>query len=198
MTDGILLREISHNFALLNYSAIVIDEVHERSINTDMLIGMMTRIVELRRKLANTDTEVKPLKLLIMSATLEMNAIAHNEILFRGKFPPVINIEGRQYPVTMHFARRTERDYTEEAFKKISRGHKRLPPGGMLIFMTGQNEIASLCKRLRSNFPAGQHSAVQQPSLRIDAEEGKIGGNFTLQISFLTLPQLHWRTKILT
>lgn len=191
MTDGILLREISHNFALSNYSVIVIDEVHERSINTDVLIGMMTRIVELRRKMANANRQIKPLKLIIMSATLEMNVIAQNETLFRSRFPPIVNIEGRQYPVTMHFARRTEEDYLEEAFKKISRGHKKLPPGGMLVFMTGQNEITSLCKRLRSRFPTGKQSAAQQPSMRINAEEGKNGVTFILQILFLTLPKLH-------
>ena len=182
MTDGILLREISHNFALSNYSAIVIDEVHERSINTDMLIGMMTRVVELRRKMAKTNTRVKPLKLIIMSATLEVGVIAQNDTLFRGNFPPIVNIEGRQYPVTMHFARRTERDYPEEAFKKISRGHKKLPPGGMLVFMTGQNEIISLCRKLRSKVPTGQHNTVQQPPLRIDAEEGK-----TVPVSYCKL-----------
>lgn len=188
MTDGILVREISHNFALSDYSVIVIDEVHERSINTDVLIGMMTRIVELRRKMANGNTEIKPLKLIIMSATLEMNVIAQNETLFRGRLPPIVNIEGRQYPVTMHFARRTEKDYLEEAFKKISRGHKKLPPGGMLIFMTGQNEITSLCKRLRSRFPIDKQIAAQQPSLRINAEEGKNDVTSILQISFLTPP----------
>ena len=175
MTDGILLREISHNFALTNYSVIVIDEVHERSINTDVLIGMMTRIVELRRKMAKSNSEMKPLKLIIMSATLEVEEIARNETLFRAKRPPLVDIEGRQFPVTIHFARRTERDYVEEAFKKVSRGHKKLPPGGMLVFMTGQIEILSLCKRLNSMFPSAQKNNAQSPSLAIGVDEGRNG-----------------------
>ena len=175
MTDGVLLREISNNFALTNYSVIVIDEVHERSINTDVLIGMMSRIVELRRKMAKANSEIKPLKLIIMSATLEVDEIARNDTLFRAKRPPLVDIEGRQYPVTMHFARRTEQDYVEEALKKISRGHKKLPPGGMLIFMTGQNEILSLCKKLNSKFPSAQQNIVHSSSLQIDVDEGKNG-----------------------
>ena len=52
MTDGILLREIANDFSLTKYSAIVIDEAHERSVNTDILIGLLSRIVDLRQDLA--------------------------------------------------------------------------------------------------------------------------------------------------
>ena len=171
MTDGILLREISQNFTLDSYSAIIIDEVHERSINTDVLIGMMTRIVELRTKIASKNPKVKPLKLIIMSATLDQHELVHNERLFKNGEPPAINVEGRQYPIRIHFARRTERDYLEETFKKVSKGHKKLPPGGMLVFLTGQNEIMSLCKRLRKSFPSAQESSIQQAKVRIAADE---------------------------
>ena len=59
MTDGVLLREMSEDFLLQKYSVIVIDEAHERSINTDILIGSLSRIVKLRAELARDGNSVK-------------------------------------------------------------------------------------------------------------------------------------------
>lgn len=156
MTDGVLLREITQDFVLTKYSAIVIDEAHERSVNTDILIGMLSRIVDLRAQMAKEDSKVKPLKLVIMSATLRISDFTENKRLFRGLPPPLIKAEGRQYTVTNHFARRTQRDYVEEMFRKVCRGHRKLPKGGMLVFLTGQNEIAQLAKRLKQTFASTQ------------------------------------------
>jgi ATP-dependent RNA helicase DHX37/DHR1 len=156
MTDGVLLREITQDFVLTKYSAIVIDEAHERSVNTDILIGMLSRIVDLRAQMAKDDPKTKPLKLVIMSATLRISDFTENTRLFRGQPPPLIKAEGRQYAVTNHFARRTQRDYAEEMFNKVSRGHRKLPKGGILVFLTGQNEIAHLAKRLKQTFTSTQ------------------------------------------
>lgn len=100
MTDGVLLREVSSDIALRKYSAIIIDEAHERSVNTDILIGMLSRVVKLRQGMADEDATVKPLKLIIMSATLRIDDLTKNPTLFPTP-PPVLEIEGRQYPVTM-------------------------------------------------------------------------------------------------
>lgn len=158
MTDGILIREIGTDFALLKYSAIIIDEAHERGTNTDILIGMVSRIVDLRESMRKEDPGIMPLKLVIMSATLRISDFLENPNLFRRGPPPLIQAEGRQFPVIIHFVRRTQRDYTEEAFMKISKGHKKLPPGGMLVFLTGQNEITALSKRLNDTFPTTHES----------------------------------------
>ncbi|KAK4580250.1 putative ATP-dependent RNA helicase DHR1 [Recurvomyces mirabilis] len=150
MTDGILLREIGNDFILSKYSAIVIDEAHERSVNTDILIGMLSRIVRLRAELANEDPEKHyPLKMVIMSATLRVNDFAENRRLFRDGPPPIVEAEGRQFPVTVHFSRKTQRDYVAETVEKVARGHRKLPSGGMLIFLTSQNEITAVAKRLK-------------------------------------------------
>ena len=159
MTDGILLRELADDFALSKYSVIVIDEAHERSVNTDILIGMLSRVVDLRRELAKSNIASSPLKLVIMSATLVAGDFLANERLFRKERPPLVEIEGRQYNVVEHFARRTQRDYLEQTFQKITRGHKKLPPGSMLVFLTGQNEISVLSKRLKRAF--GAESSVE-------------------------------------
>jgi len=64
VTDGVLLREIGNDIALRNYSAVIIDEAHERSLNTDILIGMLSRTVKLREEMAKEDPSVSPLKLI--------------------------------------------------------------------------------------------------------------------------------------
>jgi ATP-dependent RNA helicase DHX37/DHR1 len=171
MTDGVLLREVAQDIALRKYSAIVIDEAHERSVNTDILIGMMSRVVKLRDEMAAEDPLIKPLKLIIMSATLRITDFTENQTLFPIP-PPVLQAEGRQYTVTNHFARVTHHDYVEEAFKKISRGHKKLPPGGFLVFLTGQNEIAQLSKRLKEAFRIGTTSSG--PQVRISGKDAPV------------------------
>ncbi|KAI9368249.1 P-loop containing nucleoside triphosphate hydrolase protein [Aspergillus egyptiacus] len=183
MTDGILIREIAEDFSLSKYSVIVIDEAHERSVNTDILIGMVSRIVDLRKTMSEEDPSVKPLKLVIMSATLRISDFTQNPSLFRQGPPPLVQAEGRQYPVTVHFSRRTHRDYVEEAYRKVSRGHRKLPPGGMLVFLTGQNEIRQLSKRLKQAFKPTQRGETTQTKVQIsandaplEAEDLEIGG----------------------
>ncbi|CAD0093198.1 unnamed protein product [Aureobasidium vineae] len=175
MTDGILLREIANDFILSRYSAIVIDEAHERSVNTDILIGMMSRIVDLRAQMAKEEPEkYYPLKLVIMSATLRITDFTENTRLFRNGPPPIVKAEGRQFPVTDHFARKTTHDYVDDMFHKISRGHKKLPPGGMLCFLTGQQEIIQLAKKLRQAFPADTGSQVKQPRVHVSAADAPL------------------------
>ncbi|KAL2871325.1 ATP-dependent RNA helicase ECM16 [Aspergillus lucknowensis] len=174
MTDGILIREIADDFSLSKYSIIVIDEAHERSVNTDILIGMVSRIVDLRKAMAEEDPSVKPLKLVVMSATLRISDFTQNPTLFRQGPPPLVQAEGRQYPVTVHFARRTHRDYVEEAYRKVSRGHRKLPPGGMLVFLTGQNEIRHLSKRLKQAFKPTQRGEIAHAKVQISANDAPL------------------------
>ncbi|KAM7311244.1 putative ATP-dependent RNA helicase DHX37 [Ixodes scapularis] len=113
MTDGVLLKEIQNNFLLTKYSVVIIDEAHERSIYSDILIGLLSRIVPLRRKRGN------PLKLIIMSATLRVEDFTQNSHLFKVP-PPVLKVDSRQHPVTIHFNKRTPDDYLQEAYRKVS------------------------------------------------------------------------------
>ncbi|PVH79793.1 P-loop containing nucleoside triphosphate hydrolase protein [Cadophora sp. DSE1049] len=168
MTDGVLLREVARDIALRKYSAIIIDEAHERSVNTDILVGMLSRVVKLREEMATEDPSIKPLKLIIMSATLRITDFTQNATLFANP-PPALQAEGRQYPVVNHFARKTHHDYVEDAFRKISRGHKKLPPGGFLVFLTGQNEITQLSKKLKEAFRIGQ--TASGPQVRISGRD---------------------------
>ncbi|EZA60490.1 putative ATP-dependent RNA helicase kurz [Ooceraea biroi] len=144
MTDGVLLRKIARDSLLKKYSVIIVDEAHERSVHTDILIGSLSRIVLLRDKCND------PLKLIIMSATLQAQEFVENARLFTVK-PPVIKIEGRQFPVTKFFSRQkiitTKKNYVSEAFRMAVRIHTRLPEGG-------QQEIHTLVNHLRETFPS--------------------------------------------
>ncbi|PWA03210.1 hypothetical protein BB558_000633 [Smittium angustum] len=168
MTDGVLLRELCEDFLLIKYSVLVIDEAHERSLNTDILIGTLSRIIKLRSQMyENGETVaipnvnkpgetrkalVKPLKLVIMSATMTVEDFTKNLRLFNPT-PKVINVESRQYPVCIRFSRRTpvgEGAYVKAAIKKTIQIHERLPDGGILVFLTGQAEINYFCKELQN------------------------------------------------
>ena len=152
MTDGILLKEIQSDFLLSGYSAIVVDEAHERGINSDVLIGLLSRLVPLRRKGMTKDGRLlPPLKLIIMSATLRVTDFTENTPLFPIP-PPVIEVSARQHPVTVHFNRRTPiYTYMHEAHKKACKIHRKLPGGGILIFLTGRREIDWMCRNLRED-----------------------------------------------
>ena len=126
----------------------MLDEAHERNLNTDLLLGLLSRIIPLRKKLKEEGKVVSSLKLVIMSATLKVTDF-QNPILFTPSHP-IIHVHARQYPVGVHFAKKTEmEDYVGAAYKKVVQIHKRLPEGGVLVFLTGQQEIETLCKRLR-------------------------------------------------
>lgn len=153
MTDGVLLREMMTDFLLMKYSALIIDEAHERNVNTDILIGMLSRVLKLRREYSEKHPEkFYPLKLIIMSATLRVSDFSENKVLFDVP-PPILQVEARQFPVSVHFSKKTPYEYTEEAFRKTCKIHRKLPKGAILVFLTGKAEITAMVKKLRREFP---------------------------------------------
>lgn len=187
MTDGILLREVQDDFLLKKYNVLVIDEAHERSLNTDILLGMLSRVVKLRRKMFEESGEeqgVVPLKLIIMSATLRIADFVENKKLFSNP-PPVINVDARQYPVAVHFQKRTEiDDYVGAAYKKTCQIHRNLPDGGILVFLTGQREVETLCSKLRKTFDKKKSEQVEDKKNTIDQTNDILDGIDAGEISW--------------
>ncbi|CAI5446112.1 unnamed protein product [Caenorhabditis angaria] len=166
MTDGVLMKEMSTDVMLKKYSVILIDEAHERSMYSDVLIGMLSRIVPLRAK-----TE-RPLRLVIMSATLRLDDFTHKK-LFPLLTPKVIKVDARQYPVTVHFEKRTPTDYVSSAFRKVCRIHETLPPGAILVFVTGQHEVRQLMAKLKKRYAMVYEKSKDGKILIRDTKEWK-------------------------
>ncbi|KAK0415276.1 hypothetical protein QR680_011864 [Steinernema hermaphroditum] len=146
MTDGVLMKEMQNDIMLKSYSVIIIDEAHERSMYSDVLIGLLSRIAPMRAKTAT------PLKLIIMSATLRIDDFTQTR-LFPTITPKIIKCESRQFPVTVHFEKKTPENYMAAAFKKVCKIHESLPAGAILIFVSGQLEVKRLMSQLKARYP---------------------------------------------
>lgn len=133
MTDGMLLREAMEDHNLLRYSCIILDEAHERTLSTDILMGLLKQVTVRR----------PDLKLIIMSATLDAEK-------FQSYFndAPLLAVPGRTHPVEIYYTPEYQKDYLDAAIRTVLQIHATEDEGDVLLFLTGEEEIEEACRKI--------------------------------------------------
>jgi ATP-dependent RNA helicase DHX8/PRP22 len=139
MTDGMLMREYLADNDLNRYAALMLDEAHERTIHTDVLFGLLKDLCRRR----------PDLKIIVTSATLD--AEKFSTYFFQS---PIFTIPGRTFPVEILYTKEPESDYLDAAMITVMQIHLSEPPGDILVFLTGQEEIDVCCETLFNRMQA--------------------------------------------
>ncbi|XP_005103973.1 probable ATP-dependent RNA helicase DHX35 [Aplysia californica] len=145
MTDGMMIREIMKDPLLQKYSIILLDEAHERALNTDIILGLLRKIQKKR----------KDLKLIVASATLDAEEMRNffntNETDDPEKdTAAILTVEGREYPVDVHYALDPVPNYIKASVETVMKIHFNERPGDIIVFLTGMNEVDDVVSQLIS------------------------------------------------
>ena len=156
MTDGILLAEIQNDRFLNQYSCLIIDEAHERSLNNDFILGYLKQLLPRRRDL----------KVIITSATIDVERFSKH---FNNA--PIIEVSGRTYPVEVRYRPVVEED-DQDQLQGILNAVDELQAegrGDILIFMNGEREIRDTAEALQKQNL--KHTEILPLFARLSAQE---------------------------
>ena len=134
MTDGILLAEVQADPDLREYRAIIVDEAHERSLNIDVLLGHLRRLVQRRADLS----------VIVSSATIDTRRFS---AFFDGA--PVIEVSGRRYPIEVRYRPSPEGDVPAGLSAALAEIYREEGEGDVLAFLASEREIRECADALR-------------------------------------------------
>lgn len=173
VTPGILLRRLLHDPGLEGVGAVVLDEVHERGLETDLLVGLLAEVRQLREDLV----------LVAMSATLDSLLFAG--LLGDGAPAPIVDCPSALHPLEVSWApsrgarlddRGVSREFLDHVADTAATAHAEAAGADTLVFLPGAREVSAVASRLRALARPGTEVLELHGQLSPEAQDKAVSG----------------------